>query len=347
MRIELRHIHRFKDRHGTVRHYLRIPGKKAIPLPGPPGSPGFMAAYNSAVAAAGAPEPPQPGKVIPRSFDALAVSFYASSAWQALREPTQRNYRRIIEEMRAKHGAKPVARIDALAIRTLMGEKAGRPTAANRRLILLRLMLRHAIDLAWISSDPTRDVARHAYRTDGYATWSEDEIAAYRARHASGTVARLAFELLLNTGQRRSDVVRMGPQHVRAGTIHAKQVKTGNPVDIPIIPDLAAELALIRHRHLTWLALADGASRSPNGFYNSFRAWCVEAGIPPARSPHGLRKACGVRLAEAGCSPHQIMAILGHRTLKEAQRYTETADRRRMARSGMDKLVAFTQRNAG
>lgn len=339
--IRLRYVHRFRDRHGHLRHYLRLPGAKRVALPGLPGTPGFMAAYNEAVANAER-RPLGEAKVIPGSLDALAVSFYADHAFTSLRGSTQAAYRRIVEEMRAAHGDKPVRLLDALAVRRLMAEKQGTPTAANHRLRLLRLLCRHAVALGWISADPTAGVLKHSYTSDGYATWSEDEIAAYRAKHPPGTTARLALELLLNTGQRRSDVVRMGPQHVRAGAVHLRQVKTGQTVAVPILPELAAELAAISHRHLTWLALADGTPRSPRGFYNTFRAWCDEAGIPPGRSPHGLRKACGVRLAEAGCTAHEIMAVLGHRTLSEAQKYTAEADRRRMAESGMAKVRRMT-----
>jgi hypothetical protein len=40
-----------------------------------------------------------------------------------------------------------------------------------------------------------------------------------------------------------------------------------------------------------------------------------------------------------GCSAHQIAAITGHATLAEVQRYTKAADRKRMAREAMQKLV--------
>lgn len=341
--IRLRHLHRFRDRHGRLRLYLRVPGTKPVPLPGPEGSPEFMAAYNAAIAQLTMKQPGE-ARTIPGSLDAVAVSFYGSATWQSLRASTQGAYRRLIEGLRAKHGTNPMRLLDALAVKRLMEEKAGTPTAANHRRRMLSLLAQHAMGLGLMDSDPTKAVDKAAYRSDGYATWSEGEIAAYRAKHPSGTVARLALELLLNTGQRRSDVVRMGPQHVRGGAIHLRQVKTGQAVAVPILPDLAAELARIPHRHLTWLAVADGTARSPRGFYNTFRAWCDEAGIPDGRSPHGLRKACGVRLAEAGCSAHEIMAVLGHRTLAEAQRYTEEANRRRMAQTAMQKVTRLANR---
>ena len=36
---------------------------------------------------------------------------------------------------------------------------------------------------------------------------------------------------------------------------------------------------------------------------------------------------------------NQIAAIIGHASLSEVQRYTEAADRKRMAREAMEKLI--------
>jgi len=46
-------------------------------------------------------------------------------------------------------------------------------------------------------------------------------------------------------------------------------------------------------------------------------------------SAHGLRKAAARRLAEAGCTEHEIAAITGHASLREVQRYTKAADQKR------------------
>ena len=59
--------------------------------------------------------------------------------------------------------------------------------------------------------------------------------------------------------------------------------------------------------------------------------------MPSGRSPHGLRKAAGRRLAEAGATAHQIMSILGL-TLQTAEIYTRQAEQGRMAVAGMERL---------
>jgi hypothetical protein len=81
-----------------------------------------------------------------------------------------------------------------------------------------------------------------------------------------------------------------------------------------------------------------GQPFTPAGFGGWFREQCDKAGLKHC-SAHGLRKAGASIAAENGASPHQLMAIFGWLTLKEAERYTQAARRRRMARSGMGFLI--------
>lgn len=125
--IRLRHIDRFRDRHGHWRYYLRLPGRKRVALPDDPGSPAFLAAYQREIAKAEAEAPAAAARNAPDSLDALAASYYASAAYAGLRASTARNYLRIIEHLRAKHGTKPVTMLDAEGVRVLLAEKAATP----------------------------------------------------------------------------------------------------------------------------------------------------------------------------------------------------------------------------
>lgn len=339
--VRLKHVHSFRDRHGRQRAYLRIPGMKATALPGAPGSPEFMAAYNAAVAVA----TPKGGgqKTIPGSLDALAISYYASNAFTGLGESTQAAYRRIVEELRRGYGTRPVIRMEPRHIEMLMAQKSEHPTAANHRLRLLRALMAHAVKIRMIPTDPCRDIRKIPHKTDGFHTWTEDEIAIFEAKYPSGSRERLAFALLLYTGQRRSDVVRMGRQHLRTIVLKGQtteamevvQQKTGKRLLLPIHPALAAEINQTPRDRLTFLLTEAGAPFSPRGFYNLFADWARNAGLPPGRSPHGLRKAAGRRLAEAGATTHQIMSVLGV-TLQTAEIYTRKAEQAGLA------VAAFT-----
>src|SRR5215470_14104626 len=72
-----------------------------------------------------------------------------------------------------------------------------------------------AVKRGWLRADPTVNIKQRAIKGDGFHTWTEDEIAQFESYHPIGSKPRLALALLLYTAQRRSDVVKMGRQHVR------------------------------------------------------------------------------------------------------------------------------------
>jgi integrase len=180
--------------------------------------------------------------------------------------------------------------------------------------------------LSLVVTDPHFAIWRlEQQKSDGFRTWSEEEIAAFKAHYPVGSKPRLAFELLLQTAQRRADVVRMGRQHIRDGVLSVRQQKTGKTLAIPVSPALAAALAAAPSKHLTFLATDDGKPFEAMAFTKWFRRCCDAAGLSGC-SAHGLRKAACRRLAEAGCSANEIAAISGHASLREVERYTRAAD---------------------
>ena len=330
----LRYIQRFTDRHGRVRLYLRRKGQKPVALPDEK-DPGFLLAYQAALAAT-APVP-KVSRVAPGSFEALARSYAGSAKFKQLGASTQAVYRRIIDDLCCKHGDKPVAMIQSNHVRRMLDAKAETPAAANHLLRTLRALMKHAVQEGIRPDDPTQGVDRLKEVGEGAETWTEEDIAAFEAHWPPGSRPRLALALLLYTGQRRSDVVRMGRQHVRDGVIEVRQVKTGARLLIPLHHDLAAAIATETGR-LTFLVTEAGKPFTANGFYMRFRGWVEAAGLPAGRSPHGLRKAAARRLAEGGCTAHQIASVTGHKTLSEVQRYTQAADQARLARDAVAHL---------
>jgi len=67
------------------------------------------------------------------------------------------------------------------------------------------------------------------------------------------------------------------------------------------------------------------------------RKWCNAANLPDCTS-YGLRKACAIRLAEAGASEREIMAWTGHTSPQMVQIYEGKARRSLMADQGFAKL---------
>jgi integrase len=145
------------------------------------------------------------------------------------------------------------------------------------------------------------------------------------------------------TAQRRGDVVRIGRQHIRDGVLTVRQRKTGTTLAIPVHPELARIIDATPIGHLTLLTTKSGRSYSANNFSDQFRVWCDQAGLPQHCVFHGLRKAAARRLAEAGCTAHEIAALTGHASLREVERYTKAADQARLAKAALAKTVAAAE----
>src|SRR6185312_12388913 len=99
-KLELKYVHRFKDRHGIVRHYFRREGYPSMSLPGEVGSVEFMTAYGIALGA----EPKPIIKYPDGSMGALITAWYQSTKFGNLAPSTQVVYRNIAENFAKENG---------------------------------------------------------------------------------------------------------------------------------------------------------------------------------------------------------------------------------------------------
>src|SRR6516164_7098921 len=331
-----KYVQAWIDAEGRPHCYFRRRGFPRVPLKGLPWSPSFMAEYEKAMS--GARTAIGAGRVKPGSVAAVIAEYLDSQTFFTSKSAGTRRMRRgILERFRAAYGDRPMALLPAEWIEALLDSKP--PHAARSWLVTLRSLCQFAVKRRYLRTDPTANIKQRAIKGDEFYTWSEEEIAQFESHHPVGTKPRLALALLLYTAQRRSDVAKMGRQHIRDGVLTVKQQKTGKPLAIPVHPHLQAVLDATPSEHLTFLVTATGKPYGGNAFSAQFRKWCNAAGLPRRCKPHGLRKAACRRLAEAGCSANEIMAISGHATMKELVRYTDAADQARLARNALAKAV--------
>ena len=358
--VTLRYLVRDRDRHGNTRLYVRRPGAPKIRLKVDENHPEFATAYAAGLrgetwepapkakaAPAGGPAARKP---LPGSVRALAEGYYGSAEFLGLSERTRYVRRLRLEECLAEPlkpggdrfmGDCPVRAFGPEHVRALRDRKAQTPEAANDRLKAFRTLFAWAVEARQAPSNPAAEVRKLSSGSDGFATWTSDQVRAFEARHPIGTKARLAFALLLYTGQRRSDVVTLGRQHLAAGELRFTQAKNAGrkPVRmvLPVLPALQHVLDRSPCGDLTFLVTEFGKPFSVAGFGNWFRDRCNEAGLKGVAA-HGLRKALQAIGAEDGLTDRELMAIAGHTTSKETTRYTAAAERASLARSGMAKL---------
>ena len=344
----LKYLKEDVDRHGNVRIYYRRNGKK-FRLRAEFGTQAFLEEYYT-VAATLKPQPQKP-VIIRGSLRWLMQEYFGSAEFAALSERTRYVRRLVLEEIcgvrtqsGVANGDKPYALMEARNVRILRDAVRDRPEAANQRVKFLRQLFKWAIEIKNAKANPARDVAYFSPSSEGFHTWTIEEVWKYAERHPIGTKARLAMDLLLFTGVRRSDAVKMGPHmESAAGDVIRWTEEKGRRRkvkhrELPILPQLRASIDATETGPSAYLVTTYGKPFTHAGFGNWFRDRCNEAGLQNC-SAHGLRKAGATIAADNGATEYELMAIFGWETAKEAARYTRHANRKKLAANAL-RLVA-------
>jgi site-specific recombinase XerD len=319
-----------------------------------------MLAYNEALKASAflSKEP----RVKVGTFASLALSYFNSAKFKSHSPETQRSQRGIINGLVAAHGDRSVA-IRQDHIQAMVDAKAATPSAARNLLNVIRSLMDHAIDLKLRTDNPAIGVKRPRIKGKGFRSWKDEHCAKFEVKWPVGTRARLAYELLSCTGLRRSDIVRVGRQHIRqldepltigpytiTHEIALGQQKTDENVGgLLILPQLQAAIDAMPSDNFTFIVTKNGSPLTKESFGNWFHECCIEAGLTAevidasgrakGLSSHGLRKRMAERLAYLGCGDEWIAAVLGHKDTRQVKVYTKGANKRRMARSALATLI--------
>ncbi|MFD1105065.1 tyrosine-type recombinase/integrase [Sphingobium olei] len=340
-------VSEYRDRHGKPRYRFRRKGFAPYAFKAAPGTEAFRQEYAACLDGTVAPAiEAGADRAAPGSFDDLIARYYRSPDFLDPGETTRVVYRGVIERWRnrkptngRRYGEALVRDLQPRHVEKMMTDMLPHRTAANMLRKRLKALMQFAIRQGLAKTNPVDATRPFKVEGEGFHTWSEDEIAAYEAKHALGTMARLAFDLLLFTGQRGGDIRLLGPGHVKGKRITLTQEKTGVTVSLPILPPLAASILATPSKAMIFIVNGLGRPFTRKGFGNRFRVWCDEAGLSEC-SAHGLRKAAARRFAEAGCSNQQIKAWTGHTTDSEVARYTSAADQKLLSDEAGDKLMA-------
>lgn len=332
-------------------YYVRKPGQKKIRIRETYMVDGvvtaaFMAAYHKAINAE--PEPPTAPRE--KTFYWLVDKYYGSAKFKNYDPLTQADKRSVLDRFCKTAGNLPYAAYRKSDVEASQEKRRDTPAAADKLVKYLRSLFVWAIKAGHATSNPAIGVEK-IHDSEGWHTWTADEIEIYRKHHAIGTKARLALELFLNVGARLADVAMIGRQHEVNGRLKftawkgRKKSKTRRTIDVPISLDLAAALANTATGDLTYLVAEAGASFTINGFGNKMRDWCDAAKLPQC-SAHGLRKAAAVALAESGATAPELCAIFGWSKLETAEIYIRQANKSKMSTNALQRLDEYRNRES-
>lgn len=325
-----------KNRHGTWVFYYRVGKGQRTRLHGAPGSAEFTAAYKAAVAGTPAVEPRRFSSDT-RSLKWLIERYMESRKWAALSVATRRARGNLFLQMLKNADGAFFGDVSKRDVEAALDARAATPAQANCLLKALRGLFEWAVKSDLTIFDPTHGVETVKYKSDGFEPWVAEDVAKFCSKWQIGTRQRLAFELLLCSGLRRSDIVRAGRQHMIGNTFSMRTQKTGAEITVEFPERLMSAIVQTQTGDLAFIVGENGQPFTTESFGNWFRKHCTAAGVE--KSAHGVRKLSATLAANAGASSHELMAQYGWATSRQAETYTKQADRKRLGVRA-SKLVA-------
>lgn len=313
-----------KNRHGTWVYYFRKGKGKRTRLPAY-GSPEFQDAYEAALTGNAVKRP----NVNPSaSFGWLVDRHMESAYWAALTDATRKQRGLIFKDVIKRSKNAPFSHFTKSTIENGMDDRKDTPAQANNFHKAMNNLFIWAVTNNHVKINPCTGVKRLTYKSDGFPSWDETDVARFCIKWPVGTIPRLALELLLYSGLRRSDIVDAGKQHLKGQTFSMRTKKTGAQITAEFPQTLIDTINATKTGELAFITNAHGKPFTKESFGNWFRERCREAGVD--KSAHGVRKLSATTAANAGATAHELMALYGWTNTKQAETYTKGADRVRL-----------------
>lgn len=334
------HLQRERTRHGRAVWYVRVGKGPRVRVLAEYGTPEFDAAYNAAVI--GRPIS-APGKASAGSIQWLIDRYRESAAWTGphLSQATRRQRDNIFHSVTKTNGRDAYSGISASSLTKSRDKRAHTPHQARHFLDAMRGLFRWALAADLVKDDPTTAIDNPKRRKGkGFPIWSEDEVDRYQEQWPLGTRQRVWIDVLLYTGLRRGDAVRLGRQHIRNGvaTLTTEKSRGEITVTIPLLPVLQRTLEAGPCGDLAFICGERGTPLTKESFGNMFKDACRQAGIV-GKSAHGIRKVGATRAAEAGATAWELDALFGWKGQRTSAIYTEDANRKRLGLQAAGKLI--------
>jgi integrase len=195
---------------------------------------------------------------------------------------------------------------------------SGTPYRANRALSALKKLMNWALDRGMIDVNPIAGLKPpHRERARDVVLSDEELLSVMNAARAEGYPFGNALEMLILTGQRRSEVAEMRWSEIdleRAiWTIPAARSKNGHSHEVPLSSQAVSLLrSLPRFLSSDWVFTTTG--RVPiSGFGRVKHRLHVAAGMPNWRI-HDIRRTVASGMARIGVDPHVIEKVLNHKS---------------------------------
>lgn len=255
--------------------------------------------------------------------------YRASPGFRELADDTKRQYTSELNRLNDKFGDRAISKIKRADLIRQMNSMGNTPAMAGRFARVSSVLFSYALDMEYIEANPASRLKKPKIGT--LARWSMEEV--MLGMKVENPLVRTAIWLAFYTGQREGDVLRMTWHDIKDGTaIKVKQKKTGTYLEIELHPSLRKYLKKLPKENPEIV----GRSISTSGFRSMFKRDLEKVGV--YKTFHGLRKTVASYLGEVGTSTKNTADLLGHKTLKMAEKYLNQADRTKSISNAVKQL---------
>lgn len=309
VRVELKGLAKVKAK-GRIYYYAWRGGPR---LSGEPGTPEFIASYNSAVENHRAPDN--------NRFRSLVVRYKGSPDYARLADSTKAEWQKWLDRISDYFGDLSIKQFDRLekirpVIRTWRNQWADKPRTADYGMQVLSRVLSYAVDpLSKIASNPCEGI-KQLYSSDrAEIIWTDADIAQlFKGKEDKPCPVEImhAVDLAAHTGLRLSDALRLSWSHVDGDAITLPTGKSRGRREaiIPLYDDLRAVLKRIPKRSTVILTSSKRRPWTADGFGSSFNTAKKAAKIGDLHF-HDLRGTAATKFYNAGIPIRVIAEIMG------------------------------------
>lgn len=253
---------------------------------------------------------------------------YVKSRGNTLKRSTRHQYTNLIKRIVGFYGRIPIKDV-SFELTTEFLESFNSATSARECLKLLKGAFRWFVQMRYLDYSDIEQVPRPKVDTIGFQPWTRDEIEKFRAAYNPGSWPRLVLEILLLTGCRVSDAIKLNKHNFWGDALSYTSKKS----------EITAYIHTGEHAHLfkhVWdynlnvifHPRTGKKFKNEDQFRHMFKQVCERIEIH--KTAHGLRKSAAINYAEAGLTANELCAVLGWKHIATAQIYVKDADRKTM-----------------
>ena len=243
--------------------------------------------------------------------------------WEAMRKYRHLFENRFIPWADAK-GLHTLRQVTVDGLRQFRQSWTDGPLYATKNLERMRAFFRFCQQAGWIKENPAKAVKPPKVTQAPTLPFSRDEMKRIVAACDvyGGNKARIkAFVLTMRyTGLRIGDAIRLSKAHVTDGRVFVRTAKTGQPVTVPVPPDVMVALATVENGSGRYFWTGKDI-RSAVSNWSRYLTRVFELAAVKDGHSHRFRDTCAVELLLAGASVEDVASILGNTPQVVAKHY--------------------------